>query len=52
MMTSSNDGKVFQTVTSVGGLEPKWHGHFGNYIDNTVLTLHKFQAKKQICTLQ
>ena len=29
-------------------LEPKWQGHFGNYIDNTLLALHKFQAKKQV----
>ena len=28
-------------------LEPKWLGHFGNYIDNTLLALHEFQAKKQ-----
>ena len=29
-------------------LEPKWHSHFGNYIVNTLLALHKFQAKKQV----
>jgi hypothetical protein len=29
-------------------LEPKWNSHFGNYIDNTLLALRKFQAKKQI----
>ena len=28
-------------------LEPKWPGHFGNYIDNKLLALHEFQAKKQ-----
>ena len=29
-------------------LESKWHSHFGNYIVNTLLALHKFQAKKQV----
>ena len=33
----------FDTNQSKGRLEPKWHGHFGNYIDNTLLA---FQAKK------
>ena len=39
----------FESIGSQGEqLEPKWHSHFGNYIVNTLLALHKFQAKKQI----
>ena len=38
----------FESIGSQGEqLEPKWHSHFGNYIVNTLLALHKFQAKKQ-----
>ena len=29
-------------------LEPKWQSHFGNFIDNTSLALHKFQAKSEV----
>ena len=29
-------------------LEPKWQSHFGNFIDNTSLALHKLQAKSEI----
>ena len=37
----------FESIGSQGEqLEPKWHSHFGNYIVNTLLALHKFQAKK------
>ena len=40
--------RVFESIGSQGEqLEPKWHCHFGNYIVNTLLALHKFQAKKQ-----
>jgi hypothetical protein len=38
----------FENLVTRGGLKPKWHSHFGNYIVNTLLALHKFQAKKQI----
>ena len=38
----------FENLVTRGGLEPKWHSHFGNYIVNTLLALHKFQAKKQV----
>ena len=29
-------------------LEPKCQSHFGNFIDNTSLALHKFQAKSEV----
>ena len=32
-------------------LEPKWQSHFGNFIDNTSLALHKFQAKSEFFCL-
>ena len=41
-------GGFFENLVTRGGLEPKWHSHLGNYIVNTLLALHKFQAKKQI----
>ena len=44
--------RLFESIGSQGEqLEPKWHSHFGNYIVNTLLALHKFQAKKQIYCL-
>ena len=49
-MAKEKDRNVFfESIGSQGEqLEPKWHSHFGNYIVNTLLALHKFQAKKQI----
>jgi hypothetical protein len=38
----------FENLVTRGGLKPKWHSHFGNNIVNTLLALHKFQAKKQV----
>lgn len=29
-------------------LEPKWHGHFGNYLNNTLPALHKPRANVNI----
>ena len=46
--TRGSGGWVFKGLGHGVTLEPKWHGHFGNYIDNTLLALHKFQAKKQV----
>ena len=34
--------------TDLTKLEPKWQSHFGNFIDNTSLALHKFQAKSEV----
>ena len=53
-MAKEKDRNVFfESIGSQGEqLEPKWHSHFGNYIVNTLLALHKFQAKKQIKTIK
>ena len=49
MSKTRRSERLFESIGSQGEqLEPKWHSHFGNYIDNTLLALHKFQAKKQI----
>ena len=34
--------EFFENLVTRGGLEPKWHSHFGNYIVNTLLALHTY----------
>ena len=48
-ITAKRGSSVFFDINKpkVRRLEPKWQSHFGNYINNTLLALHKFQAKKQ-----
>ena len=49
MSKTRRSERLFESIGSQGEqLEPKWHSHFGNYIVNTLLALHKFQAKKQL----
>ena len=48
MVRTRGQVRFFDLFKARGGLEPKWHSHFGNYIDKTLLALHKFQAKKQL----
>ena len=39
---------IFQIcVSRETKLEPKWQGHFGNYVNNTLLALHKLRAKNK-----
>ena len=53
MSKTRRSERLFESIGSQGEqLEPKWHSHFGNYIVNTLLALHKFQAKKQISSAQ